>query len=193
MRRQIAAHCLALLVGCAASDDTSRTPLHITPATLTLPASARDSNATLDSLTAFTARVDADTTRMIRIQRQLELGAGSTALLTAWRAGTVWQRLRVDATGTGFWSSDTYWLHHGAVVGAKLTMVRPDQPPAIERVWFRKATLYRWVDSRARRLAVDAQSTKTGVEMLRARLDRVVQQLPASTADVKIERSKAGQ
>lgn len=180
MSRQFIAPCLALLVGCAASDDTSLPPPPIVSTTLTLPASARDSNATLDSLTAFTARVDADTTQMIRIQRQLELGAGSTALLTAWRADTVWQRLRVDATGTGFQSSDTYWLHHGALVGAELTMIRPGQPPAIERVWFRGATLYRWVDSRARKLAVDARSTKTEVEMLRARIDRVVQQLPAA-------------
>ena len=192
MRRQIAAYCLALLIGCAASDDISPPP-PMTPETLTLPASARDSNATLDSLDAFTARVDADTTQMIRIQRQLELGAGSTALVTAWRADTVWQRLRVDATGTDFRSSDTYWLHHGAVVGAELTMIRPDQQPAIERVWFRGATLYRWVDSRARRLAVDAQSTKTEVEMLRARIDRVVQQLPAAADNVTIDQLKVGQ
>lgn len=136
----------------------------------------------LDSLASFVARVDADTTRMTRIQAQLEQTAGANGLLTAWRADSVWQRLHIDATGAGFQTSDTYWLHDGTLVAARLELVRPQQPPAVERVWFRGADIYRWVDAQGRHLGRDAQSTKTEVQMLRDRVARIVSALPSPHA-----------
>lgn len=169
-----------MLAACASGNDGAPPPVPSVP--LALPANPRG-GATLDSLRLFTSRVDADTTRMESFRRPLELGAGSTATLTAWRSDSAWQRVRVDAEGAGFRTSDTYWLHGGALVAARLEMVRPDGPAAVEQVWFRGGELYRWTDAQQRPLAPEAQSTITEVEMLRARLRRILAALPAPSDD----------
>ncbi len=173
----MAAPCLAVLAACASGNDDAPPPPPVPAVALTLPANPRD-GATLDSLRRFTSRVDADTTRMASFRRQLELGAGSIATLTAWRSDSAWQRMLVDAEGAGFRTSDTYWLHGGDLVAARLEMVRPDRPAAVEQVWFRGGELYRWTDAQQRPLSPEAQSTITEVEMLRARLRRIHAALP---------------
>ncbi len=171
---------LVAITACAASvDDAPQPPAEITPVTLTLPASTRDSTATLSALASFTNHVDADTARMVITQRQLEMGAGATGTLTAWRAGTSWQRLHVDGEGTGFRTNDTYWLHDGALVGARLELTRPDRPSRVDQVWFRGAELYRWIDADGRALSSGALSTKSEVSTLRDRVSRIVQLLPS--------------
>ncbi len=171
---------LVAMTACAASvDHAPEPPAEISPVTLTLPASARDSIATLSALASFTAHVDADTARMAATQRQLEMGAGATGTLTAWRAGTSWQRLHVQGEGTGFRTSDTYWLTNGALVGARLELTRPDRPGRVDQVWFRGAELYRWIDADGRALSSGARSTKSEVSTLRDRVSRIVQLLPS--------------
>ncbi len=178
MVRWIAALCVAVVAACASRNDDAAVPRPPVPSVrLTLPTDRRD-NATLDSLGSFTRRVDADTTRMVSLRLTLELGAGSRGALTAWRSDSEWQRIHVDAEGAGYRTSDTYWLHADSLVAAHLEMRRPDQPAAVERVWFRSAALYGWVDAEGRRLNPEAQSTRTEVEMLRDRVARIRSALP---------------
>ncbi len=183
MRWRIAAVWLALTSGCAPADPATPPAPPIAAQRLRLPTGSTDEGATLDSLTAFTARVDADTARMPSIRRQLELGAGTTGLLTAWRSDAEWQRLHVAADGAGFSTRDTYWLHDGALVGARLEIHRPGQPVAFEHVWFRRGALFRWVDAAGRPLNPEARSTQSEVDMLRSRFDRIVQALPMANSE----------
>ena len=123
------------------------------------------------------AAVDRDTTRMDVVTRSIDLGAGARGMMTAWRAGRAWQRVRLESRGEGFVTTDTYWLHDGLCVAARLESVRPDERPKVERIWFRDSTLYRWTDAAGRRMERDARSTQSEVGMLRTRLDRALQQL----------------
>lgn len=172
------------LTGCAATSDDPPTRAEADappPVTLRLD-TPHDTAATLAQLEQFVAAVDGDTVRMQRVSQPLDIGAGALGTLTAWRAGGSWQRLRVDAEGADFRTADTYWLHDGTCVGARLESVRADERPTVERLWFRDSTLYRWTDAAGRRLERDARSTQSEVGMLRARLDRAMQQLRESVA-----------
>lgn len=161
------------------TSDAPEPRAEVPPAILTLPASARDSTATLAALSSFRSRVDADTARMAVISRPLDLGAGATGTLTAWRAGRAWQRMRVSGEGTGFRSDDIYWFHDGGLVGAQLTITRPNQPARMDQVWFRGADVYGWVDADGRRLSLDSRSTQSEVAALRDRIDRIALLLPS--------------
>ncbi len=138
-----------------------------------------DTAATLAQLGQFIAAVDRDTARMQRVTQPVDLGAGAVGTVTAWRAAGAWQRVHLDVTGDGFHTSDIYWLHDGACVGARLESLRTGAASKVEQVWFRDSTLYRWTDAAGRRLHRDARSTRFEVSMLRTRLRRVLQQLGA--------------
>jgi hypothetical protein len=162
------------------SNDAPQAPAEFPPVALALPASARDSTATVAALDSFRSRVDADTAHMTVLSRPLDLGAGATGTLTAWRAGPAWQRVRVSGEGIGFRSDDIYWFHDGELVSAQLSLSRPDQPARVDEVWFRGPDLYRWIDGDGRRLLLDARSTHSDVEALRDRIDRFTALLPAT-------------
>lgn len=144
--------------------------------------SPTDSAATIAAFEQRAAAIDQDTIRMRRTQTPVNFGAGSAGTLTAWRAGPVWRRLRVEMVGVGFHSTDDYWLSDGAFLGARLEMVRPNRKPAVDVVWFRGPALYRWTDAAGRRLAPDARSTQFEVRMMRARLDSLLRLLDADDA-----------
>lgn len=182
-----------LLAGCGGStvEEAKATPMdrpHLAPVALTLPSASRDSSATLDTLASFTARVDGDTARMERVELAVELGAGATGTLTAWRADSVWQRIHLVAGDSAFRTTDTYWLHDAKPVVARLASQRPQQQPTVEQVWLRDGQLYRWVDARGRHLSPEAQSTRTEVEMLTARVARLLDALPAAQRTVPDQR-----
>lgn len=182
--RWLAIWLTACLTGCAATSDEPPTRAEADappPVTLRLD-TPHDTAATLAQLKQFVTAVDADTVRMQHVTQPLDLGAGARGTLTAWRAGGSWQRLRVDTDGAGFRTADTYWLHDGTCVGARLETVRADGRPKVERLWFRDSTLYRWTDAAGRVLERDARSTQSEVAMLRTRLDRALRQLPSSVA-----------
>lgn len=154
------------------------------PATATPAASPspRDTAATIASFIARVAAIEADTGQMDRAELPIAPGAGSAGLLTAWRTGPVWRRLRVEADGAGFHSIDNYWLSNGVFLGARLEVVRPGRPAAVDTIWFRDRTLYRWTDPDGRRLNPDARSTQFQVQMMHARLDSLLQRLRAADA-----------
>jgi hypothetical protein len=188
-RRVARGAALAMLAGCGSAEEMATPTPPPAPAVLILPSNARDSTATLDSLTAFIGRVDADTMRMDRVRDAVDLGAGASGTLTAWRADSTWQRIHLAAGGTGFTSSDIYWLYDGALVAARLEISRPDQPPAVETIWFRSGRLYRWTDAAGRRLSAESRSTKVEVEMLLARVNRMLSALPPWTPPAPEPRS----
>ncbi len=141
-----------------------------------------DTLATIQAFEARVAQIERDTTLMDQLQKPISLGAGTDALLTAWRAGPVWKRLRVEASGSGFHSVDDYWLSDGVFLGARLAMIRDGRKPSIEQVWFRNQRLYRWTDAAGRHPNPDARSTQYEVQMLRARLDTLLHRLDADDA-----------
>jgi hypothetical protein len=138
-----------------------------------------DSAATIADFETRAARIDAESARLSRSERPVAIGAGAAGVLTAWRDGTVWKRVRVEASGTGFRSVDNYWLDDGVFLGARLEVVRPGRRPAVDRVWFRGDRLYRWTNAAGRHLEPDARSTQYEVLMLRARLDSLLHALAA--------------
>ena len=83
----------------------------------------------------------------------------------------------MKGNGTAFRTSDTYWFSNGALLGAELTLVRSGRRPAVDRVWFRDRTLYRWTDAEGRHLESAARSTQYEVQMMRARLDSLLRVL----------------
>lgn len=136
-----------------------------------------DSAAILDSLARITRTIDNDSLRFERRQHPVALGAGTTGLLTAWRAGRIVERLQVEASGDAFRTRDTYWFSNGALLGAQLELARDGRRPSVDRVWFRNRALYRWTDAEGRWLLPAARSTQYEVQMLRARLDTLLQTL----------------
>ena len=123
------------------------------------------------------AAIDADTLRFARSEHPLALGAGAAGSLTAWRDGMIWTRLRVETRGTGFQSNDNYWLRHGVLLGAQLTVQRQGKRAAVDRVWFRDRALYRWTDASGHRLNPEARSTQYELQMLHTRYDSLLHRL----------------
>jgi hypothetical protein len=173
-----------LLLGCRPGDAPPRaaTPaatVETPPAADPLPT---DTAATIAAYEARVARIEQDTVAMTQTQKPIALGAGSSGLLSAWRAGPVWRRLRVEAEGAGFRTRDDYWFGDGVLLGARLEVSRPGRRPAVDRVWFRNQALYRWTDAAGRHLNPEARSTQFEVRMMRARLDTLLQRLNADDA-----------
>ncbi len=157
-----------------ADDSTSAAELAAPPAT--------DSAATIALFASRVAAIEADTILMEQTQKPITLGAGSAGLLTAWRAGPVWRRLRVEGQGTGFRTVDNYWLSDGVFLGARLEVIRPGRRPGVDEIWFRDRQLYRWTDAAERHLDPAARSTQFLVQMMTARLDSLLQVLAADDA-----------
>ncbi len=147
----------------------------------TIP-SPRDSAATLAWFGQRVAAIERDTAAVNRTEKPVSLGAGTSGLVTAWRTGPVWRRLRVEADGPGFRSTDDYWLSNGVLLGARLELMRPDRPTAVDQLWFRDGALYRWTDPSGRRLNPDARSTQYEVQRMRARFDSLLRIVSADDA-----------
>lgn len=174
----------ACITGCGATADTPArraATIIMEPVALRL-AAPRDTAATLQEMERFIAAVDRDTTRMEVMTRPVDIGADARGTARAWRIGRSWQRVQLDAGGAGFHTTDTWWLHEGAGVAARLESVRPNERPEVDHIRFRDSTLYRWTDASGRILNRDARSTRYQVDALRARLTRVLQQLDASSS-----------
>ncbi len=139
-----------------------------------------DSAATIAGFESRIAQIERDTDRFERVDQPIALGAGTSGLLTAWRAGRIWQKLRVDGAGPAFHSRDTYWFADGAFLGARLEMLRTDRRAAVDEIWFRDRALYRWRDPSGRHLDPHARSTQYEVQMMQARLDTLLRVLSAS-------------
>lgn len=155
-----------------------------TTGALTAPAppSPADTEATLAWFARRVAAIERDTGTMQAVVKPLTPGAGSTGRLTAWRAGPVWRRIRVESEGAEFRTVDHYWLADGTFLGARLELLRPGKRPAVDEVWFRGAALYRWTDAEGRHLNAEARSTQYEVQMMRARLDSMLVVLTADDA-----------
>jgi len=143
---------------------------------------ARDTAATLAELARRTAAIDADTAAMTRLSRPIDLGAGTTGVLLAWRTGPHWRRLRLEADGPGFSTIETYWLGTKGLLGARQETIRPGEPPRVDTSWFRDSLAYRWIDADGRRLNLETRSTQYLVEGLRARLSTLLEVLAETTA-----------
>lgn len=144
--------------------------------------SPRDTGATLAGMARSVATIERDTAVMEVTQRPVALGAGTHGLLTGWRTGPVWRRLRVESEGPQFTAVDDYWYSNGAFLGATLTLRRVRRAAAIDSVWFRNGSLYRWTDAAGRTLNPDARSTTYQVQMMQARLDTLLKLLSANDA-----------
>lgn len=149
---------------------------------VSVPPPTSDSAATIALFESRVAAIEADTIVMEQTQKPITLGAGSTGLLTAWRAGPVWRRLRVEGEGTGFRTLDNYWLSDGVFLGARLEVSRPGRRPAVDEIWFHDRELYRWIDPGGRHLDPAARSTQLEVRMMMTRLDRLLRVLTADDA-----------
>lgn len=147
-----------------------------------------DSDATLAWFAQRAAAIERDTIAMDKTQRPTSLGAGAAGLVTAWRAGPVWRRLRVEGEGAGFRSVDDYWLSDGVFLGARLEIIRPGRRATVDSLWFRDRALYRWTDPGGRHLNPDARSTQYEVQMMRARLDSLLRLVSADDARRKPQR-----
>lgn len=119
---------------------------------------------------------------MNRTEKPVSFGASTSGHVTAWRAGPVWRRLRVEADGPGFRSTDDYWLSNGVFLGARLELVRPDRATAVDQLWFRDGALYRWTDPSGRHLNPEARSTQYEVQRMRARFDSLLSIVSADDA-----------
>ncbi len=183
MRRGVLAALLLAVVACARQDGaaTPKAADTVAAAAIVEP-SPTDTAATIQAFEARVAQIERDTAVMDQVQKPISLGAGTDALLSAWRAGPVWKRLRVEASGTGFHSVDDYWLSDGVFLGARLEMIRDGRKPSVEQVWFRDQRLYRWTDAAGRHPNPAARSTQYEVTMLRARLDTLLRRLDADDA-----------
>jgi hypothetical protein len=174
------------IVGCAPRDDRAETDRNASRRDTTGAPPAdpapTDSVATLTLYRRRALAIDHDTITMQRTQKPLSIGAGATAQVTAWRAGPVWRRLTVETTGPGFRTTDIFWLHSGVLLGAQLTTQRDDRKPAVDEVWFRNRTLYRWTDPVGRHLNPDTRSTQYDVRRLSVRLDSLLALVSADDA-----------
>jgi hypothetical protein len=173
---------MPLLTSCRGESGTGRTTDTTRGVTVAAPPSPRDSAATLAWFAQRAAAIERDTAVMDRTEKPVALGAGTSGLVTAWRAGPVWRRLRVEAEGPGFRSTDNYWLSNGVFLGARLELVRPDRPTAVDQLWFRDGALYRWTDPSGRHLNPEARSTQYEVQRMRVRFDSLVSLVAADDA-----------
>ena len=173
---------LALLAACAGEPNPGRNLDSAASAAVPPAPSALDSAATLAWFAQRVAAIEQDTGLLDRTEKPVALGAGTSGLVTAWRAGPVWRRLRVQAEGPGFRSSDDYWLSSGVLLGARLEMIRRDRPGEVDQLWFRDGALYRWTDPAGRRLNPAARSTQYEVQRMRARFDSLLSIVAADDA-----------
>ncbi len=118
---------------------------------------------------------------MTRTSRPIDLGAGTTGVLLAWRAGPVWRRLRLEGSGPGFTTVETYWLGTAGPIGVRQETIRTGESPRIETIWFRDSVPYRWIDADGRRLSLQSRSTEYQVTSLRTRLTDLLQVLADTT------------
>ena len=168
----------AMLIGCTSRDAApANAGVARTPKAAVTPPPPTDSVATIAAFEQRVTQIDRDTLRFDRVELPMSLGAGTSGRVTAWRAGNVWQKLRVDSEGAGFHSVDTYWYSDGALLGARLETTRAGKRTTMDQVWFRDRALYRWRDPVGRHLEPAARSTQYEVQMLRARLDTVMRVL----------------
>lgn len=184
-RRMLRLLTAMMLSGCAKAESApmAETTLVPMPAADTPPST--DSAATIAAFERRVAAIERDTARMNKVQASVALGASTTGLLTGWRVGPVWRRLRVAADGPGFRSLDNYWLSDGIFLGARLEVARPKGKPDVDVIWFRGPSLYRWTDADGRHLTPDARSTQFQVQMMRARLDSLLHLLDATQAPAR--------
>ena len=173
---------LTLLAACAGESNPARDADAAHGTTLATVPPPRDSVATLAWFRQRVAEIESDTAAMTRTEKPVSLGAGTSGLVTAWRAGPVWRRLRVEADGPGFRSTDDYWLSNGVFLGARLEVVRPDRPTAVDQLWLRDGALYRWTDPSGRHLNPEARSTQYEVQRMRARFDSLLSIVAADDA-----------
>ncbi len=173
---------LALLAACGGESNPGQQVDSARSAAVPLPPSPLDSVAMLAWFAQRVAAIEQDTLVLDRTEKPVALGARTTGLLTAWRAGPVWRRLRIQAEGPGFRSSDDYWLSNGVFLGARLEMMRRDRPAEVDRLWFRDGALYRWTDPSGRRLNPAARSTQYEVQRMRARFDSLLSIVTADDA-----------
>ncbi len=173
---------LALLVASCAPRETSSASAAATDGSAAAAPSPlpRDSTATIAAFERRAAQIDRDTLRFERIEQPIAIGAGTSGLLTAWRAGRIWQRLRVVGQGTAFSTRDTYWFSNGAFLGARLETLREGRRPTVDQVWFRDRALYRWSDPAGRHLDPHARSTQYETRMMQARLDSLLGMLASA-------------
>ncbi len=165
---------LLLTSSCRSESGAAHTPDTTRGVMVPAPPSPRDSEATLVWFAQRAAAIERDTAVMDRTEKPVSLGAGTSGLVTGWRAGPVWRRLRVAAEGPGFRSTDEYWLSNGVFLGARLALARPGRPTAVDQLWFRDGALYRWTEPSGRRLNPAARSTQYEVQRMRARFDSLL-------------------
>jgi hypothetical protein len=156
----------------------------VTPPLPPLPA-ARDTTATIAELTKRAAQIDRDTLSMESRARSIDLGAGATGDLTAWKRGSDWRRVRLVSEGTTFRNVDTYWRVDGVLIGARLESGRPHQKPRSDIVFFRDGALYYWLAADGRKLNDDSRSTLSEAEMLQKRFADILAVLAADDASLR--------
>jgi hypothetical protein len=187
MRGALALAAVALVASCTGAERAPAPKAATTDSAIAVPVAtlppASDSVATIAALQLTADAIERDSARFDVIATPLALGAGADALVTAWRLGNVWTRVRVEGEGAGFRTTDNYWLNDGVLMGARLAIVRDGRRPAIDQVWFRDRALYRWTDAAGRRLNPAARSTQYEVRMLRARFDTLMRRL--TTAELR--------
>jgi hypothetical protein len=170
---------IALVAGCSPQPSPAREPTDTTALARASAPAPDDSAAMLVWFERQAAAIDTDTLRLARSARPLALGAGAAGTMTAWRDGRIWTRAHVETRGAGFQSADTYWLRNGVLLGARLSLLRPGRKPAVDRIWFRDRTLYRWTNASGERLNPAARSTQYELRTFRARYDSLFALLDA--------------
>lgn len=146
---------------------------------------ARDTAATIAELTKRAASIDGDTATMESRSRRVDLGAGATGELVAWRRDGDWRRLRLTSGDSTFRNVDTYWRVDGQLIGARLESGRPGQKPKVDIVFFRDGTMYYWLAADGRKLNAEARSTVSEAEMLQQRFADIMQVLMDDDAALK--------
>lgn len=189
--RSQASTLLLIVTGCwivacgVPADSQTRAVIPAAPATLPsdppLPP-AGDSGAVLAALVTRMSTIDRDTQAMHRAERTIDLGAGAMGVLVAWRSGTVWRRLQLQGSDSTFRRLEQYWLNGSGLIAARQELARPNEQAKVDSIWFRDGKLYRWVDAERRHLNGEARSTQYEVEMLRKRLDDLLEVLAADSA-----------
>ncbi len=179
---------LTLFAGCNRDSSPGRHADTVSNSELATVPSPRDTAATLRWFGQRVAAIEGDTAAMDRTEKPVSLGAGTSGLVTAWRVGPVWRRLRLEADGPGFRSTDDYWLSNGVFLGARLAVVRPDRTATVEQLWFRDGVLYRWTDPSGHQLNPEARSTQYEVRQMRARFDSLLSLVAADDAIRKAQR-----
>jgi len=171
---------ISLLGACAPRDaeppprPVISAPIFRDPAAATAGIPEQNRRGTITALERLTSEIDADTSRLTALRHTTDLGGGATGLVTVWRADRILTRVHVAGTGAGFTSTDDYWMRDTVLIAARLVTTRTDQPPAEDRVWFRNGALYQWIDAHGEQLGTASRSTTYELEMLRARLARLL-------------------